>query len=148
MTLIGGLAGAAFMGLLSFIIIGPATANLDGSAHLVTLSLATAAALIVGFLTASAVFRRAASRRASLGLFSGLAAGFGFGLVGAVWAVALLTAYMLSYGAWPNGLLYQVLTVVAFPAFAGLGFSIGAIAGGLFGMIAGGVLGVVLPARR
>jgi len=46
------------MGLLSFIIIGPATANLDGSAHLLTLSVATAFALIVGFLTASAVLRR------------------------------------------------------------------------------------------
>jgi hypothetical protein len=148
MTLVGGLAGAALMGLLSFIIIGPATANLDGPAHLGTLALSTAAALIVGFLTASAVFRRATSRRASLGLFSGLAAGFGCGLLGAVWAVALLTAYMLSYGTWPQGLLYQILTVIAFPAFAAVGFSIGAVAGGLFGMIAGGVLGVFLPARR
>jgi hypothetical protein len=148
MTLIGGLAGAAIMGLLSFIIIGPATANLDGSAHLLTLSIATGAALIVGFLTASAVVRRAASRRRSLGLFSGIAAGFGCGLVGAVWALALLTAYMVSYSTWPDGLLNQVLTIVAFPAFAGFGFTIGALAGGLSGLIAGGLLGVVLPARR
>lgn len=148
MTFLGGLAGAAVLAILSLLIMVPATDNLGSSRQLLALAVAVLSAVVIGFLTGSSVFRRAAARRRNLGLFSSLAGGFGCGLVGAIWMLVLLVSYMTTYGTWPPDVVDQVLTVVAFPALALFGFTLGALAGSLSGLVAGGLLGVVLPARR
>jgi hypothetical protein len=148
MTSIGGLFGAVFMALLSFLIVVPLTSNLSGTHHLVTLVVSVAVAVLVGGLTGSTILRRARARLRNLATFSGVAAGVGGGLVGAVWMVALLAGYLTTYGAWPDGLVDTVLTVLAFPILGAFGFTIGGLVFGAIGLIGGSVLGKLLPARR
>jgi hypothetical protein len=148
MTSIGGLIGAGLMTALCFLIIAPAAGNLTGAQHAAVLAVSLAVGILVGGLTGSTIFRRAKQRTRRLGLFSGVAAGVGGGLVGAAWMLAVLTGYMTTYGYWPEGIVDQVLTVLAFPLLAAFGFTIGGLLCGLAGLVAGGVLGFLLPARR
>lgn len=148
MTLSGGLVGAGLMGFLAIRLMGPATANLGGQRQLLVLAISIGIALLIGFLTGSAICRRAAARRRNLGLFSLLAAGMGGGLIGAAWMVTLLASYLATYGARPQGALDTALTVIAFPALGALGFSVGSLVGSVSGLLAGGVLALALPARR
>jgi hypothetical protein len=104
--------------------------------------------LIVGFLVGATVGRRSMRAPERLPLFALLAGGFGGAIVGAGVAIALTGAYLAAYGTWPEDTLGRVFFVLAFPAFGGLGWFAGGLAGSVIGLTGGSILRLLTLARR
>jgi hypothetical protein len=140
MTLLGGLLGgsASFLGTWAFTRL--TTTNLPSNkAHLLTALLLIFAA-IVGFLSGSAIFRRARKYRDDIGLFSGLAGGVAGALIGCAFAISITAAYLSSYSTWPQDPLDQIMVLLSYPVFGSLGFFLGGLLGLVLGFLCGGFL--------
>jgi hypothetical protein len=121
-------------------LIQPGSANLPASSRLVVLTVTLSVSVVIGFLAGTAMVRRIVDHASHTALFCCLAGGVAGGLVGCVSVLALTASYLLAYETWPSDLLYQILTIAAFPAFGAAGLCLGA----LVGLAAGGVVGAVL----
>jgi uncharacterized membrane protein YoaK (UPF0700 family) len=145
-----------FTGLLTGLIVSVVTWQLTSAAignlpstggRLIALAL-TIVAAVLGFLAGSALSRRAQRTREHLALFGSTAFAVAVGLVSAAAAVALLAAYLRAYGPEAGSGADMVLTVLAFPIFASLGFALGAVVGSLIGAILSGALRLLTPTPR
>lgn len=140
MTFLGGLFGAALAALPAGLLTWLAAGNLAGSDRpLLTATIAAVAAL-AGLTVGAAISRRFRYQPYRLIVFTGLAASFGGGFVGAVCAAGITAAYLAAYGTWPSGILDQILFVLAIPAFAGVGWFAGAAVGIVVGVASGTIL--------
>lgn len=94
-------------------------------------------AAMSGFLAGSSVCRRARVTVQHLALFSSLSWAMAGSMAGAAFGMALTAAYVQTFVAWPQDIPDQVLLVLSYPAFGGLGLCLGAAIGLLSGYVVG-----------
>jgi hypothetical protein len=104
--------------------------------------------VLVGFMVGAAIGQRASRYPQRITLFAIVASGFGGAIIGAAVALTVTGAYLAAYGTWPDDSLGQVLFVLAFPAFGGVGWFLGAAAGSIVGLTGGAILRLLGAARR
>jgi hypothetical protein len=148
MWIVGGLLSAAFAASATWIVGTLGTKNLPGPTGEKSMAFLLVIALLVGFLSGSAICRRVARTREHLALFSGIAGAVAGGAIGCSFAVTLTAAYLANFATWPQDRLDQVLVLLSYPAFGALGLCIGAAGGLLLGGLVGGVLRVATFARQ
>lgn len=139
---IGAAGGAAVGAYISYTLSVVAGTNLPGGLRSTLAVALVCVALVAGFLSGGAIFRRAGREREHLVPFSALSGATGGALIGLSQALAMTVAYLATYSTWPSDRFDQVLLVLAYPVFAALGMSVGA----LFGLVVGAALGFVLRA--
>lgn len=140
MWAVGGLVIALIMLGLTRALSAVAVSNVpSATGMIVSVSLLVVAA-VSGFLAGAAIFRRAGHTRDNLTLFSALSGGVAGAIIGCAYALAVTSAYLSTYAAWPQSITEQVLMILSFPAFAGVGLCIGALAGIALGFALGSVL--------
>jgi hypothetical protein len=140
MNLLGGIVSACTCAGITWEMAQVALHNLPAGAGRISLVLLLILAAVMGFLSGSAICRRAARNRENLSLFAGLAGGVAGGLLGFAYAVTVTAAYLASYTTWPQDRLDQILVLLSYPAFGALGACIGALLGWLLGLLLGGFL--------
>lgn len=143
MALVGGAIGGGVTTAVVWLVGTLALHNLPGGAAAPSLVALLLVAAVSGFLTGAAVARRAARNRQHLTLFSGVAGAVCGAIVGCAGALTLTGAYLASYASWPNDPVDQILVLLAYPAFAGVGLWLGGLAGLLSGWMTGLALGVI-----
>jgi predicted PurR-regulated permease PerM len=148
MCVLGGILGASLTSFAAWALAGVGTHNLPAPKGFLSLIVVLVVAAAAGFLAGAAIVRRAGRTRDHLALFSCLAGGTCGGLVGCAYAVTLTAAYLSSYSTWPGDRLDQILVVLSYPAFGGVGFWMGALVGLFLGLVVGGMLKIVAPARQ
>lgn len=144
---LGGVLGAGGSGVLVWLLVTRAAANLPPGLSIPMVIVLTALGLCVGFLGGSAVSRRAGKSRHDLVLYSCVTGAFCGGLIGAFLVLAVTAGYLTTYAGWPTLSLDGVLMAVAYPLFALSGAGLGALCGAALGLAGGGLLRVLSPAR-
>jgi hypothetical protein len=147
-SIVGGVLGACVTVYGTWLAAGVATHNLPLSTARWTLVALLLVAGLTGFFSGSVIWRRASRTRENLALFSGLAGGIGGAVIGSGFAVALTSAYLTSYTTWPQDRVDQLLVLLSYPAFAGLGLFVGGFVGLLVGLVLGGLLRLGTALRR
>ena len=140
MAKLGGLC-TSLLSLTAAVWLGAlATGNLPRSRAPLALVILGVIAVLIGYVAGSAVCRIAARRKESLSTFGAVAGTVAGGVMGAASALTLTAFYLSSYTQWPADRTQEALLVLAYPAFALLGFCVGAIPGLLVGIVGGSVL--------
>jgi hypothetical protein len=147
-TILGALLGAILAALPAGTLTWLAGDNLSTPERLLLTSLIGAVSALTGLVVGAAVTRRVRYEPYRLVAFTGLASSFGGGLIGAACSAGITAAYLAAYGAWPSGIVDDVLFVFAIPAFAALGWFTGAAAGVLLGLASGTILRGLTALRR
>jgi hypothetical protein len=148
MWIIGGSVSAAATAGATWLVGGLGTKNLPGSTGQTAMIFLLTIAVLAGFLSGSAIFRRAGRTREHLALFSGVAGAVAGGTIGCAYAVTLTAAYLANYATWPQDRVDQILVLLSYPVFGALGLLVGAAGGMLLGGILGGFLRVAALARQ
>jgi hypothetical protein len=147
MNLLGGIVGACACTGITWEMARLALHNLPASAARLSLVLLLLLAAVLGFLSGSAICRRAARTREHLSLFAGLAGGVAGGLLGCAYAMTVTAAYLASYTTWPQDRLDQILVLLSYPVFGALGACMGALLGWLLGLLLGSFLKIAPQPR-
>ncbi|MGI8968043.1 MAG: hypothetical protein ACR2GA_02925 [Chloroflexota bacterium] len=147
MRLFGALAFGAVAALATWRFANMATQSLDDQSRGWLLAGVPTVGLVFGFLAGGTIARRGMRDRTNLSKFAALAGGFGGGCTGAAVAVGLTAGYLRAYASWPADVLGQILFVLAIPAFAAVGWFVGAALGSLAGLLEALLLRLT-PVRR
>jgi len=147
MWILGGMLTTAVTTLVAWKLTSAGLQNAHWTETVICLYVAVGAAAGSSFLAGCAIFRRAAYTREHLCVFSALSGGLVGGFIGSAYAVTLTVAYVASYVDWPDDRFDQVLLLLSYPAFGGLGFCLGAAVGVVLGLAAGWLLKMA-PIRR
>jgi hypothetical protein len=145
--MIGGAVGAS-AGVGVWWIAQMASRNLPATSRVLVPVALAVFTVFIGFLVGAAIGRRASRYPERIALFSTVATGFGGAIIGAALAVTIASAYLASYGNWPEDTLGRVLFVLALPAFGGLGWFAGATVGSIVGLTGGTILCLLNVSRR
>lgn len=147
MGILFGLAVAAASSYLTVQLSAGAFANAGPAGSAVGLAIGILAG-VGAFLAGSSAYRRARRTHERLGLFTALAFGFCFAVVGGAFMVALTAIYVGTYSAGQSTAGDGLLTVLAYPILGLIGLCLGAVGGWLVGLVASGALRFLAPVGR